>query len=282
VWNGSRWSSQAVALPAGVSSGGLSGLSCSSARSCVAVGSVVDTVANAQRPWVVRWNGRAWSGQVLPAPAVSVSATLSGVSCVRSRSCWAVGEAVVTPDPTNPVCVASTRTLVEHWNGARWSIQPSPNPYAVCEGISDSTLSAVSCAAQAACMSVGNAVSAASGGGGQFTLVESWNGSAWSIGQTVDVDLSGGDNDLVDVSCTSRRSCTAVGNTDDANGNLIALIERWNGSRWTVQHGVPGDGGAALNAVSCTSPRFCFTVGSTPIGAAGADRPLIERYSPVR
>src|SRR5690348_11034156 len=48
-----------------------------------------------------------------------VPASLSGVTCTSDTSCFAVG--------TRPVG-SYERTLVKHWNGATWTVVPTPNP----------------------------------------------------------------------------------------------------------------------------------------------------------
>ena len=58
---------------------------------------------------------------------------LFGVTCVSARDCWAVGAR--TPG-------AKVVTLIEHWNGSKWSATASANP----SGSPHATLDAVSCA----------------------------------------------------------------------------------------------------------------------------------------
>jgi hypothetical protein len=57
-WNGRRWSLTHPALPAGATLGGLTGVSCSSARACMAVG------YDSGGPLAERSNGRSWTVQV--------------------------------------------------------------------------------------------------------------------------------------------------------------------------------------------------------------------------
>ena len=60
TWNGTRWAAvKVVKLPAGTSGGALFGVSCSSAKSCVAVGAAVNT-AETPAGFSEFWNGRAW------------------------------------------------------------------------------------------------------------------------------------------------------------------------------------------------------------------------------
>jgi hypothetical protein len=65
-------------------SGGLSGVSCTSAVSCMAVGSF--TVGDIDRPYVAGdlWNGTSWTLIPMPAPKGASTGGLSGVSCTSA------------------------------------------------------------------------------------------------------------------------------------------------------------------------------------------------------
>src|SRR5262249_52487341 len=143
---------------------------------------------------------------------------LMGVSCTSATSCIAVGSTY-----TGAIGV---RTLVETWNGTSWSVTYSIDP--VMSDGSDQ-LTAVTCVTVDDCMAVGTYELGLLNA--HFTLVEQWNGTAWTaLGAP---DPSGTDNELNAVSCTSSTTCTAVGFY--ANGaNLQALALKWNGSYWTV------------------------------------------------
>jgi hypothetical protein len=64
------------------------------------------------------------------------------------------------------------------------------------------------------------------------------------------------------VSCTSATACTAVGSYGDS-----PLIERWNGSSWSIQkapavrNSLKGVLGSWLTGVSCTARTLCTAVG---------------------
>src|SRR5215468_3045535 len=47
------------------------------------------------------------------------AATLSAVAATSAKDVWAVGSYNTG---------SAYKTLIEHWNGARWTIVPSPNP----------------------------------------------------------------------------------------------------------------------------------------------------------
>ena len=148
-----------------------------------------------------------------------------------------------------------------------WTIEPTPNP----TGASQSTLSGVSCTSAAACTVVGNYTNSA---GTILTLAERWNGTKWTIQQTVNPGVSTRywvPNVLTGVSCTTSTACTAVGwdRLDECNFFHCyvdaTLAEGSNGASWTVQSGLPGYRfpiPIALEGVSCSAAAACAAVGS--------------------
>ena len=114
-WNGTSWSIMTSPNPAAAADALLNGVSCPSTTSCYAVGSYTDF----PKQLVERWNGSTWSIVTTPSPPGTTNSSLSGVSCPSTTSCYAVG--YYFGSSTNTI-------LVEHWNGTRWSVMPSPNP----------------------------------------------------------------------------------------------------------------------------------------------------------
>jgi hypothetical protein len=184
------------------------------------------------------------------APAARTSAGnmdfLNDVSCVSRSFCVAVGYYQPNSD---------TRPLIESWDGARWSITPSPNP-----GTYDQ-LYGVSCASLRLCVAVGYYHA---GNDRNRTLIESWDGVRWSIAASPNTSVNDG-NILTSVSCTSGSFCTAVGHYRHIAVNRTkVLIESWDGTRWSIaaNPSMPVNEGASLTRVSCTSSSACTAVGS--------------------
>lgn len=255
-WNGRRWSIKPT-HPAGFGAGGvLNGVTCASAASCTAVGSV-GFIEAGNFPLVGRWSASGWS---LAQAAVSggpygncsmctgASFELTGVSCASATTCTAVGS------DRNGV-------LVERWDGTGWSIQDTPVPVG--------SLSGVSCVSANACVAVGGYTSPA---GHQLALIERWDGTGWSTQSTPDLPRAL-TSTLTSVSCTSKTACTAVGRYAAAGGIDRALVERWNGARWSVQQTRDVGRSASLKGVSCPSRKACVAVGTIN------QRALIERWS---
>ena len=143
------------------------GVACPSINNCFAVGDYSTAVGAYLQTLIEHWNGTTWS--IVPSPnATAQPASLDSVSCPNARSCFAVGEEVNASGSVS-------QTLIERWNGTRWSIVPSPNP----TGPPVSSLSSVACPSTTNCFAVGGTRNEAAVV--DKTLVEHWNGTRWSI-----------------------------------------------------------------------------------------------------
>lgn len=92
-WDGSKWSIVEMPVLRREGYGSLRSVSCLSASSCVAVGSVAYPYSGPQRevPVAMAWDGNEWTPQTSPAPKAFSS--LAGVSCPPTGACVAVGQA---------------------------------------------------------------------------------------------------------------------------------------------------------------------------------------------
>jgi hypothetical protein len=262
-WNGSSWTVQRTPRRVGATSSLLFDVSCASPRSCTAVGSFV-TRSGSSLPLVERWNGTSWSIQSTPNPHQANGGRVSylgGVSCASTTACTAVGH-------SGNISGTSGAALTEQWDGAGWTIQPTPHPARA----TASFLSAVSCASPRSCTAVGF-TNRPTG----VTLAERWNGADWAIQRTPSPAAAAAVQ-LVGVSCASARTCTAVGYFTIVTGIDVMLAERWNGTGWTIQRTLYPAGAryVQLAGVSCAMPMSCTAVGlfnNTP----GIDVTLAER-----
>ena len=92
------------------------------------------------------------------------------------------------------------------------------------------------------------------------TLVETWNGTAWSI--TTSPNEGSYNNLLRSVSCVSPTDCVAVGYYSNLAGDQLSLVEAWDGSIWSIiSSPSPSSNENRLYSVSCTSSTFCEAVG---------------------
>ncbi len=232
-WNGTAWRLEpAPSIGRGST---LDSVSCPSATSCTAVGSLI-----------LGWQGVRWKVELRSSPFVSVS-------CVTPISCMAVG------------VTSGGAPESGYWDGTNWRLEPMPQPRHRAQNI---TLAGVSCTGPSFCLAVGDysyGVGAMpSPGARDKTLAERWNGLSWRVISSVNVARW---NQLSAVSCTSPRACTAAGSSASQQ---FALAERWNGSTWKTQH-VPDVnliGYTRLTAVSCSSASACMAVGTYDGGIA--------------
>jgi hypothetical protein len=249
-WNGTAWS--AVPHP-GASSSVLYGVSCASQADCTAVGN------HGLKTFIESWNGSTWS--VVPSLSNKGRNVLFGVSCASAASCMAVG-------------YSGEKILAESWNGTSWSIVRTPNPAPT--GYND-RLSSVSCVSASSCTAVGFSDNA----GPVQTLVESWDGSTWSVVPTPGLGSSTV-NGLAGVSCVSASSCMAVGTQEVPDFGIQTLADSWNGTSWSA---VPTPDPSLnydnfLNGVSCLTASDCTAVGwyDNSNGVGGATSTLIESW----
>ncbi len=142
-------------------------------------------------------------------------------------------------------------TLAESWDGTRWSVVPSPSP-----GTSANYLEGVSCVSPDTCTAAGNAYYT---NGPHTSLIESWDGSRWSVVPSPSPGISY--TEVNGVSCASKDACSVVGYYDIRAATKI-LVESWDGSRWSVVPTPnPGVIDHILNGVSCASPDTCMAAG---------------------
>lgn len=209
-----------------------------------------------------------WSVQFPPNVSGAIGNDLTGVSCATVDSCTAVGVYVLEVPPNNQFL-----PLAEHWDGTSWQIQSTPTP----AGSTQAQFNGVSCAAQDACTAVGSYRTSA---GVFLALVEHWDGIRWRIQRTP--ELSGRTATVLNgVSCTSSRSCTAVGDQTSGGATFFTLAENSDGASWQIQSApnVPGQSANVLSAVSCTArPAGCTAVGYHQPGN-GDSFNLAERWS---
>jgi hypothetical protein len=228
--SGSTWTIVSIPDPGG---GQLSGLVCTSASACEAVGQF--TSGGTTETLAEGWNGSSWSIQPTENPSGATSSQLNDLSCKSASSCEAVGQFTSG---------GATQTLAEVWNGSSWTIQSTPNA----SGQTNSQLTGVSCVTASLCEAAGSS----STGPNFVTLAEVWNGSAWKIQSTPNGSSSV--SELEGVSCTGAKNCWATGR---------GLAELWDGTNWTLHTiGEPrGNTPADLTRVSCTAVHRCIAVG---------------------
>jgi hypothetical protein len=232
-------------------------VSCASASECWTVGQY--QVGSIYQTLVEKWDGSSWS--IVSSPnAGAQSNWLDSVTCASLSECWAVGWYDVG---------SIYQTLIEGWDGSSWSIVSSPNLTS-----SQDRLLSVACESTSECWAVGDSL----GNGDPLTqtLIQEYNGTAWSVVASADLGSAWGS--LSGVTCVSASECWAVGySTTDKNATLQTLVEYYDGIEWSLEpSGNSSDAYNELTGVACTSANRCWAVGFTEYSGGG--RTLIEYY----
>ena len=266
--NGATWSVVASPNQAGATETSLAGVSCPSATACFAVGR--SGSGGAWRTLIERWNGSSWSIMTSPNVTRAIKGPtpniLTGVSCSSPTSCFAVGYSIYF----------SYRTVIERWDGKKWTLVPSPNVSTAKSA--ESTLAGVSCTSATSCIAVGRTSSGTSNQPGTFrTLAERWNGSAWSIVPSPNAPSGAGE--LASVSCAGAKFCVAAGSAYRGSARST-LLETWNGAAWTpVASADPVSAThSALSGISCVSSTTCVAVGASS-GASALNKTLVKNFA---
>lgn len=246
-WTGRSWAIvPTLSLGSARSDDALWSVSCTSSARCSAVGNENGL------PMAEQWNGAAWSLVRVPLPMDHRNASLNSVSCSGPSDCTAVGN--MLENSGQP-----PETLIEHWDGLRWSFVPSPNV----AGAAVSNLWAVSCAARSDCTAVGD--SATAGANTETTLVEREVDASWSIVPSPGV--SGAETSLQAIDCTTGSACTAGGFTYQSNANgftATTLVEREVRGTWAVvpTPDPPDTTYDGFGGVACLTATHCLAAGS--------------------
>jgi hypothetical protein len=202
------------------------------------------------------WNGSRWT--VVPTPDPGSSGDhLYAVTAIAPDDVWAVGQQLGSQAPD--------QALIEHWNGAIWSVVPSPSQ------TTGSTMLDGVAAANGQAWAVGEHDSAAGGG---RPLVEHYQGGTWRV-----VPLPA----AAEQKWTDLYGVTVSGNTVWADGTYLnlhtqnneALILRGVGNTWSVDHGPqPGTGSNILGGITSVAGQL-WAAGVYDNG--GSELPFVEQ-----
>jgi hypothetical protein len=119
LWNGTKWTRLPSPNQANATESKLLDVTCSTAKTCFAVGVAGFDFGLRTETLVERWNGTTWSIVASPNPDPSDGGDndLVGVACASSpKPCFAVGASA------NP----SVPSVIERWNGTQWSVAAHP------------------------------------------------------------------------------------------------------------------------------------------------------------
>ena len=242
----------------GSSDNNLTGLAVVSSQDIWATGYFHNDSSNVTEVLIEHWNGTQWSvvPGVNPSPSFNY---LASVTAISSTNVWAVGYYMTA----NGVF----KTLVERWNGTKWSVVMSPNPSS-----SANFLSSVTAISASNLWAVGNQVNSK---GLRKTLTEHWNGSTWSV--VFSPNIKSLNNALKSVAAVSGKNIWAVGDAFDDQGSYQTLIEHWNGSTWSIVSGAKlSSTFSHLYGVTAISATNVWAVG---FYSSGIWKSLVEHWN---
>jgi hypothetical protein len=248
------WTTVASPNPAGAGDSRLESVDCgpSSTSMCMAVGKTASSQSGPSSVLAELWNGSSWALSSPVVPAGATESRLEAVTCLTTTSCKAAGSYSTS---------IGTYSLIEVWNGASWSIQPSSA--ADVPGASSTVLTGLSCPSGTnVCTAVGYAIT----GGARTATAARWDGTNWSR-QTVPLTPGASATELSSVECRATTFCMAVGRSTNVaeNGDTFdhPLSAVWEGSSWALKT-VPETPYRwdDLADLSCTgTPVICTAVG---------------------
>jgi hypothetical protein len=179
-WDGSRW---AVSHPTAPANGdwSLSGIVALSPNDVWAVGMMRLGARNTDGfgPLAEHWDGSSW--HIVPTPVLRPAdpedipyGRLEAIAASGPDDVWAAGETSIGP-PAD-----ASETLIEHWNGRRWSVASTPD-VASPRGVSFDHLFSVAAASPIDVWAAGSFGTTESyGGRGDHPLLLHWNGTRWT------------------------------------------------------------------------------------------------------
>lgn len=211
---------------------------------------------------VQHWDGTRWSVIPSPNPSDGLDNRLYGVSATSANDVWAVGF-------SGTGSLGSLRTLILHWDGAKWSIVPSPN---VSTGRAGGTGSSLNVLYGVSAISADDvwAVGWSGNNDASQTLTLHWDGTRWSIVPSANSSLNV--NRLYAVTAISPNDVWAVGSAETFNAPSNALALHWDGTSWSTARTPYTGSKSALYGIAAISGSDIWAVGTVET------RPLTMRY----
>lgn len=218
----------------------LAGVSAASATDVWAVGAYIPTASGVLNALAQHFDGTRWSA--IPLPNVGAQQNiLQAVSMPNPGKAWAVGDFITGK--------FKQHTLVEHFDGAIWSVVSSRDP-----GDLQNILYGVAAITDTDVWAVGAEQEA---NGLWHALTEHWDGSKWSVVKAVDVGTNG--NQFYAVKALATNNVYAIGQQAGAGFPSQALIEHWDGTSWSVVAS-PADASASALPLGLTATASSLTV----------------------
>lgn len=268
-WDGFAWKTVPTPNPGVINY--LDDIAVVSANDIWAVGSLDEGGASRIHTLIAHWDGTSWtrtpSPNVLMPSGSAYPSRLNNVEVVSANDIWAVGEYIVGNQ---------FLTLIEHWDGTRWSIIPSPNGPA-----GDGRLWAVEAVSANDVWAVGEYASPAGSNTYGKSLILHWDGVSWSVVPSPQPSPWNG-SPLYGVVAFSANDAWAVGSWANDNQGMSTFVVHWDGVSWqqVSSQDMPGSGTGwnFLQDVVAVSPNNIWAVGRKQFTFGSANLSLVERY----
>lgn len=241
-------------------------LSCSSATTCVGVGSYLDAATQVAEPIIYTETNGAWATPV----EAQGSATFNtgGVAEVLLLDCTSATTCVASGNIYQSIPELSIEPfLINETNGAWGSVEAVPG-VSTLNRQDDAGMTSLSCGASGDCAAGGDYLD--STGATQAFIINEVGGvwdSATQLFATQTLG-SGLDNALNDIVCPSAGNCTAIGGYADTQGVSQPFVIDEANHVWNPAIEIPGvatlndSDGATLYALSCSSFDVCSAGGT--------------------
>jgi Fibronectin type III domain len=244
------WTSASFSGPGDTTTGHVTGLSCPSTTTCIAVGYDPDT--QAMYSIATLSNGSwSWTPLTFEGPASSVQVLITGVSCVSSTSCLEVGWEI-TGNQGYPLYASATYS-----NGAwTWSAMS-----ALTSVQNEAQFSGIACVSATSCVAVGNGYYSNQDEAMSETATFASGTWTWTNQEEI---APGGNNTsyLTSVECPTPTTCLATGSNGDGYGLWTSGTYSQGSWSWTPPSGIGGIGyGDNFGGVSCPTTTYCIAVG---------------------
>ena len=200
-WDGNAWS-----VVPGITMGGLTILTSIAATGPNDIMAIGNYYSPNSKVFAEHWNGSSWSNTA-PDTKFFVS-SFAALTAASSNNMWAVG----SEEPSKRSQVP--QTLVEHWNGSRWSLVPSPNRDPSGSYALTNTLNGVVAASPDDVWAVG-LWTWFTGDGTPRSLFEHWNGKVWTAQAgppSLESNSNAASNELLGIANVHSGGLWAVGN----------------------------------------------------------------------
>jgi hypothetical protein len=251
----------------GPETGEFESVACPAEGDCWATANIERAEANSGE--VFHLEGEEWAH--VPSPPAS---SLYGIACPRVTSCWAVGAFIPAGEET-------VSTLIEHFDGSSWKVEPSPNA----PEFPESGLTGIACSTATDCWAVGDGEDFAQEPTAGGLLLVHYDGNAWSEVQAPspqrEVQTGAGHGALIE--CPSTTQCILLTNFGIEAGRGIAeAADIYDGDSWRSLVIPPG---ILFQGFSCAAVDDCQAIGGPgfdgPMSTYGFDGQVWSRPVPL-